>query len=446
MKEEAGKVLFSVTPTDDIEALDKIREALAVYLNLPASPIVYDDSFAAMRLQQQIENLQHSQRMAVRELQFNEKLLVAQSDTIHEKNITISQQQSVIEQQNKIIEKISSKSIMMDSVENKEELEEIFDGLKVGKSEFLKKQLGIDFNPVTSLKTLGKKLIGKDDELQIGFERIKQKRKLNNNFSEFDIKMTRRALELAAIGVGRVSPSPLVGCVIVAENGEIVGEGTYIFENVTHAEVFALKQAGKKRKAATAYVSLEPHAHTGRTKPCTEALINAGIKRVVCPIEDPNPLVSGKGFQVLRENGIEVVTGILREEAAKLNEKFCVWHQKSRPFVHLKLAMSLDGRISLKNSVSTTLSGKESAKRVQDLRHEHDAILVGGNTAFVDNPSLTDRSGKPRRRKLVRVVLDNRLQIPLDSTLVNTAKETPTLIVSNSNDDEKIEKLIESRC
>ncbi len=209
-------------------------------------------------------------------------------------------------------------------------------------------------------------------------------------------------------------------------------------------KLLRLNQAGEKAKGATAFVSLEPHAHFGRTKPCTEALINAGIKRVVCPIEDPNPLVSGKGFQVLRENGVEVVTGILREEAARLNEKFCVWHQKARPFVHLKLAMSLDGRISLKNSVSTTLSGKESAVKVQDLRHEHDAILVGGNTAFVDNPSLTDRSGKPRRRKLVRVVLDNRLQIPLDSTLVNTAKETPTLIVSNSKDVEKIEKLIES--
>ena len=172
-------------------------------------------------------------------------------------------------------------------------------------------------------------------------------------------------------------------------------------------------------------------------------MINAGIKRVVCPIEDPNPLVSGKGFQVLRENGIEVVTGILREEAAKLNEKFCVWHQKSRPFVHLKLAMSLDGRISLKNSVSTTLSGKESAKRVQDLRHEHDAILVGGNTAFVDNPSLTDRSGKLRRRKLVRVILDNRLRIPLDSTLVKHGKGNADFDCFKFKDVEKIEKLIE---
>jgi diaminohydroxyphosphoribosylaminopyrimidine deaminase/5-amino-6-(5-phosphoribosylamino)uracil reductase len=266
---------------------------------------------------------------------------------------------------------------------------------------------------------------------------------LNNNFSEFDIEMTRLALDLASIGAGRVSPSPLVGCVIVGANGEIAGEGTYIYEHVTHAEVLALNEAGRLAKGGTAYVSLEPHSYHGRTQPCTEALINAGIKRVVCPIEDPNPLVSGKGFEQLRASGVEVVTGILQKEAARLNEKFCVWHQKNRPFVHLKLAMSLDGRISLKDSVSTTLSGKESAIKVQALRHEHDAILVGGNTAFVDNPSLTDRSGKPRRRKLVRVVLDNRLRIPENSTLVETAKEMPTLIFTDSTNEAKIKTLIE---
>jgi diaminohydroxyphosphoribosylaminopyrimidine deaminase / 5-amino-6-(5-phosphoribosylamino)uracil reductase len=263
----------------------------------------------------------------------------------------------------------------------------------------------------------------------------------SENHNDFDVKMTRLAIELASIGVGQVSPSPLVGCVVVAANGEIAGEGTYIYENETHAEVLALEEAGRLAVGGTAYVSLEPHSYHGRTKPCTTALINAGIKRVVCPIEDPNPLVSGKGFEILRAHGIEVVTGVLRDEAARLNEKFCVWHNKRRPFVHLKLAMSLDGRISLKDSVSTTLSGRESAIRVQDLRHEHDAILVGGNTALVDNPSLTDRSGKPRRRKLVRVILDNRLRVPLESTLVTTARETPTLVISNSNDDGKIRQL-----
>jgi diaminohydroxyphosphoribosylaminopyrimidine deaminase / 5-amino-6-(5-phosphoribosylamino)uracil reductase len=254
----------------------------------------------------------------------------------------------------------------------------------------------------------------------------------------------RRALALAAEGIGRVSPSPLVGSVIVDADGRVAGEGTYIYENVTHAEVLALSEAGERARGGTAYVTLEPHSHTGRTPPCTEALINAGIKRVVCPIEDPNPLVSGKGFAQLKASGVEVATGLLRDEAARLNEKFCVWHRSGRPFVHLKLAMSLDGRISLRDSVSTTLSGRESAVRVQGLRHEHDAILVGGNTAFVDNPGLTDRSGKKRRRNLVRVILDNRLRIPFESTLVRTARETPTLVISNSTDDEKIERLSES--
>lgn len=163
LKEEAGKILFTVTPTDDVEALDKIREALAIYLKLPESPILYNESFAAMKLQQQIENLQHSQRMAARELQFTEKLLIAQSETIQEKNLTISQQQSVIEQQNKIIEKITSKSIMVDSLENKDELEKFCEGFEVGKSEFLIKYFGLHLNPATVLKNAGRKILGKEE-------------------------------------------------------------------------------------------------------------------------------------------------------------------------------------------------------------------------------------------------------------------------------------------
>lgn len=248
-------------------------------------------------------------------------------------------------------------------------------------------------------------------------------------------------MDLARKGLGLVSPNPLVGCVIVSPSGEVVGEGTYTYGGVTHAEMLALEQAGESAKGATAYVSLEPHAHHGKTRPCTEALINAGVVRVVAPIEDPNPLVSGKGFQVLRDSGIEVVVGILADEATKLNEKFICWHKTGRPFVHVKLAMSLDGRISLGRSISTALSGEAALARVHEMRHEHDAILVGGTTAFVDNPSLTDRSGLSRRRPLVRVVLDNRLRIPTDSTLVRTAHETPTLVISNSSDSAKIDEL-----
>lgn len=259
--------------------------------------------------------------------------------------------------------------------------------------------------------------------------------------SAIDEAFVARAIELACNGAGLVSPNPLVGCVIVSATGSIIGEGTYLKDNVTHAEVIALEEAGEKARGGIAYVSLEPHDHHGKTPPCTEALINAGIKRVVCPIDDPNPLVSGKGFERLRNAGIEVVTGILAEEASRLNEKFITWHRKGRPFVHLKLAMSLDGRISLGGSVSTALSGELARKRVHDIRHEHDAILVGGNTVVVDNPSLTDRSGKPRRRPLVRIVLDNRLQTTLDSTIVTSVNASPTLVFTNSRDAAKVEAI-----
>lgn len=256
-----------------------------------------------------------------------------------------------------------------------------------------------------------------------------------------DLEHIQRALSLAAGGVGLVSPNPLVGCVIVSADGEVAGEGTFIRDDITHAEVLALQQAGDKAKGGTAYVSLEPHDHHGRTPPCTEALINAGIARVVCPIEDPNPLVSGKGFARLRDAGLDVSVGSLAEEAAKLNEKFIHWHKKKRPFVHLKLAMSLDGRISMRDSVSTALSGDTARTRVQFLRHEHDAIMVGANTAVVDNPSLTDRSGLPRRRPLARVILDNRLRLPVESTLATTTSESPTIVFTNCIDPQSVRSL-----
>lgn len=256
-----------------------------------------------------------------------------------------------------------------------------------------------------------------------------------------DLEFAARALSLAAEGVGLVSPNPLVGCVIVSTRGEVVGEGFYRKDNLVHAEAIALEQAGERARGGTAYVSLEPHAHHGKTPPCTEALISAGITRVVCPIEDPNPLVSGRGFERLRAAGIAVETGLLADEASRINEKFICWHDRQRPFVHLKLAMSLDGRISLGQSVSTRLSGEESSARVQRLRHEHDAILIGANTAVVDDPRLTDRSGKPRLRPLTRVVLDNRLRLPADSSLAATTDENPTLVLTNSIDPEKAERL-----
>ncbi len=262
-----------------------------------------------------------------------------------------------------------------------------------------------------------------------------------NDQQQTDIKYIGAALDLAQKGVGLVSPNPLVGCVIVDDGGNVVGEGTYEREGVTHAEIIALQKAGERARGATAYVSLEPHAHHGKTPPCTDALVNAGIKRVVAPIEDPNPLVSGKGFAQLRERGVEVTTGVLAEEAAKINEKFICWHRRHRPFVHLKLATSMDGRLAIDASVSTLLSGPKAIERVHELRHEHDAILIGGNTAVVDDPSLTDRSGRERLRPLTRVILDNRLRLPAESKLATTAREIPTLVYSNCLDLESVDRL-----
>jgi len=253
------------------------------------------------------------------------------------------------------------------------------------------------------------------------------------DWTEIDRRLMSRALALAAKGVGLVSPGPLVGCVIASPKGEIVGEGFYVYEQLKHAETYALEQAGARAKGATGYVSLEPHAHHGRTPPCTDALIKAGIARVVAPIEDPNPKVSGKGFEHLRAAGVEVSVGLLAREAEKLNEKYLHFMRTGRPFVHLKLAASLDGKIATRTGDSRWITGAESRARAHELRHEYDAILIGTGTALTDDPLLTDRSGKKRRRQLVRVVLDETLKMSPDSQLVKTVKESPVLIFAGDS-------------
>jgi diaminohydroxyphosphoribosylaminopyrimidine deaminase/5-amino-6-(5-phosphoribosylamino)uracil reductase len=250
---------------------------------------------------------------------------------------------------------------------------------------------------------------------------------------DFDERMMRRALELAARGVGQVSPSPLVGCVIVDARGEVAGEGFYLYEGLKHAETLALEQAGERARGGTAYVSLEPHAHHGRTPPCTDALIGAGIRRVVFPIEDPNPEVSGRGLAHLKRAGVEVSAGeVLAREAARLNEKYIHFMRHKRPFVHLKLAASLDGRTATRTGDSRWITGEGARARVQELRHEMDAILIGAGTARADDPLLTDRSGRKRRRPLARVVLDERLSLSTDSQLAKTASEIPLIIFTSS--------------
>jgi diaminohydroxyphosphoribosylaminopyrimidine deaminase / 5-amino-6-(5-phosphoribosylamino)uracil reductase len=265
-----------------------------------------------------------------------------------------------------------------------------------------------------------------------------------SEWTEADHRLMKRALELAAKGVGMVSPGPLVGCVIATPEGQIVGEGFYVYEKLKHAETYALEQAGASAKGATAYVSLEPHAHHGRTPPCSDALIRAGISRVVAPSEDPNPKVSGKGFQHLRYAGVQVSVGLLAREAEQLNEKYLHFMRTGRPFVHLKLASSLDGKIATRTGDSRWITGAESRARVHSLRHEYDAILAGAGTVLADDPLLTDRSGKPRRRPLIRVVLDEALKISPESQLVRTAHEAPVLIFSGDSLDSSKTKLLQS--
>lgn len=250
---------------------------------------------------------------------------------------------------------------------------------------------------------------------------------------------------LAAKGVGQVSPGPLVGCVIANTEGEVLGEGFYVYEKLKHAETYALEQAGASAKGATAYVSLEPHAHHGRTPACTDALIKAGVSRVVAPIEDPNLKVSGKGFEHLRTAGVKVSVGLLDREAKKLNEKYLHFMRTGRPFVHLKLAASLDGKIATRTGDSRWITGPEARERVHELRHEYDAILVGAGTALADDPLLTDRSGKSRRRLLVRVVLDETLRISSESRLVQTAKESPVLVFAGDVPEESTSDELEAR-
>lgn len=257
--------------------------------------------------------------------------------------------------------------------------------------------------------------------------------------------MVQRALELAARGVGLVSPGPLVGTVIVDPSGEIVGEGFYVYDDLRHAETIALEQAGDKARGGTAYVSLEPHAHHGRTAPCTDALIKAGIKRVVAPIEDPNPKVSGRGFVHLREASVEVSTGLLADEAARLNEAYIHFMRASRPFVHLKMAVSIDGKVATVGGDSRWITGEEARARAHELRHKSDAIMVGGRTARADDPLLTDRSGRKRRRPLVRVVIEQYLQLSRESQLAQTTDAAPVLIFAHEDADPETVSALQSR-
>jgi diaminohydroxyphosphoribosylaminopyrimidine deaminase/5-amino-6-(5-phosphoribosylamino)uracil reductase len=270
------------------------------------------------------------------------------------------------------------------------------------------------------------------------------------------------ALTLARKGIGLASPNPSVGCVVV-RGGEIVGEGFHQYDRRDHAEIVALRSAGEKARGATLYVTLEPCDHTGRTGPCTQAIMTAGVHKVIAAMQDPNPATSGRGFAQLRAAGIEVTSGLLEEGARGLNEPFACWIRSKKPLVTLKSALTLDGQLASpqiakrlprssspsrrgavaarRRTSSTWITSEESHAEVHRMRHASDALLSGIGTVLADDPLLTDRSGLPRRRRLLRVILDTKLRLSSESRIVKTAVADLLVFTAAHLDSRKARKL-----
>ncbi|HEY8055860.1 MAG TPA: bifunctional diaminohydroxyphosphoribosylaminopyrimidine deaminase/5-amino-6-(5-phosphoribosylamino)uracil reductase RibD [Terriglobales bacterium] len=244
-----------------------------------------------------------------------------------------------------------------------------------------------------------------------------------------DVELMRAALRLAAEGTGLASPNPRVGAVVVRE-GKIIGRGSHRYADLDHAEVVALREAGEGARGAALYVNLEPCCHTGRTPPCVEAVIAAGIERVVVGMCDPNPRVGGEGLRRLAAAGVKVESDCLGREAQRLNEDFACWIRSGRPWVTLKAAVSLDGRIAAASPPDPLdarverkwISSQPSRDRVQEMRHACDAVLSGIGTVLCDDPLLTDRTGYERRRPLLRVVVDSHLRLAVTAQILKQAK------------------------
>jgi len=266
----------------------------------------------------------------------------------------------------------------------------------------------------------------------------------SNSISKIDEQWIRRALELARNGIALCSPNPVVGCVILDREGQVAGEGWHEYDRLDHAEVVAIRAAGDRARGGTAYVTLEPCNHTGRTGPCTEALIAAGIARVVAATKDPNPLVAGTGLERLRQAGIAVDVGVCQAEAQRLNEGFARWIVSKRPTVEMKVAITLDGRIGPPPGKQAArqpfwITGEASRAAVQVMRWEADAVLTGVDTVIADDPMMTDRSGRLRRRPLQRVILDSALRMPLDSKLVMTAQDDVVVFTVSKDEARALE-------
>jgi len=250
-----------------------------------------------------------------------------------------------------------------------------------------------------------------------------------SNVTSLDVQFMQTALVLARRGLGKVWPNPAVGCVLV-RNGKIVGRGWTQPGGRPHSETEALRRASTESRGATAYISLEPCDHYGKTGPCTEAIIAAGIRRVVIAVEDPDPRVAGKGIKRLRSAGVAVTVGVCREAAAELNAGFFLSILSGRPLITLKAATSLDGRIATRTGKSRWITGTESRATAHRLRAEHDAILIGSGTALADDPVLSCRLPRMEDNSPVRVIADGRLRLTPGMKLIETAVQIPTWVVT----------------
>jgi diaminohydroxyphosphoribosylaminopyrimidine deaminase/5-amino-6-(5-phosphoribosylamino)uracil reductase len=253
-----------------------------------------------------------------------------------------------------------------------------------------------------------------------------------------DAAWMRRALKLAARGRLRTSPNPVVGAVLV-KRGRVVGEGYHRQVGGPHAEVWALREAGKAAKGATLYVSLEPCCHQGRTPPCTEAIIEAGVARVVAACLDPNPRVNGAGIELLRAAGIAVEAGVMEAEARRLNEGYCKHITTGLPFVALKAAMSLDGKIATARGESKWITGERARAAAHRLRAQHDAVMVGVGTVLADDPQLTVRAA--RGRTPLRVVVDSRARTPPRARLLTADERPPVVAVTRAAPEARVRRL-----
>ncbi len=265
------------------------------------------------------------------------------------------------------------------------------------------------------------------------------------SLSAADDNYLREALDLARKGRGRTSPNPAVGAVIVRD-GEVAGRGFHTWEGVKHAETLALEEAGARARGSTLYINLEPCSHHGRTGPCADALIAAGVSRVVAPMEDPNPKVRGDGFRKLRAAGVRTeIAPAFAAEAASINEPFVHFMRTGRPLVTLKTALTLDGKIAAPDDNRGWITSERARLHVQRIRHESDAILTGVGTVLADDCLLTDRTGLPRSRPLLRIVLDSQLRTPLDSKIVKSAAGGDLLAVATSAASSERRKALEAR-